>query len=669
MPRERESLSPAFASSLKDENENANAIEDSYHPSTVSNPSDHQNPSATFRLSEISPYQHQKKSPQIDTYRNSTQMHAMSRRQSEANLQHHVMSTRPRLSSNNNFSTTNAAGEDTSTSTSTLRPQQPQQVPTSQPQPQPPENFFIRGSILDRDIEIVKAANATNEKKTSYRGRIRTWPGICLLFLIFLIGATGVTYFAIKHRNTRQGRFKDLAKDEFNRRKIKGGKGTNDTSIGGELISDDGIIGNPKKYPESTCELPNYLSKNGKIYAVSKNGTEVPISIKGTNWFGMEGSQSIPFGLWDNSNNGTSAYQIALFLAQNKFNAVRFPICIQSLLNNVVPNVKLINRQENRAISVKNYISMLQSIIKVLQYRQIGFLISIHTLTPMISGGLWYNEDISEDDFLYAIDMLTKSLCSMEYWNVIGIDLKNEPYQASWGDGSSRDFRNGAQRIAARMHTQCRNWLGFVEGINGNHRVNIQGETFTYYDWYGGGLQGVKNNPLDFSIAEKLVWAPHYYTPAVYPQSYLYNGGVKGPGDTLQGYTELDDDTLRIRIRETIEDMFGYLSSETGPAMLLGEFGGLYTTDAHPMKTTQRCTDFTIEIMSQGKGWAGGFMWSLNPESKYQYNPASVGSQTATFEEGLLSIDWLSVNEPYLEALTKLDSMEDLKPFPCFPTS
>lgn len=38
----------------------------------------------------------------------------------------------------------------------------------------------------------------------------------------------------------------------------------------------------------AVCELPDYQSKNGHIYAVSKNGTEVPLKIKGINWFGME---------------------------------------------------------------------------------------------------------------------------------------------------------------------------------------------------------------------------------------------------------------------------------------------------------------------------------------------------------------------------------------------
>lgn len=48
------------------------------------------------------------------------------------------------------------------------------------------------------------------------------------------------------------------------------------------------MIGNPTKYPATKCTLPNYLSKKGQIVAVSANGTEVSINIKGVNWFGME---------------------------------------------------------------------------------------------------------------------------------------------------------------------------------------------------------------------------------------------------------------------------------------------------------------------------------------------------------------------------------------------
>ena len=55
------------------------------------------------------------------------------------------------------------------------------------------------------------------------------------------------------------------------------------------------------------CEMPDYQSKNGEIVAVAANGTEISIQIKGVNWFGMETALAVPFGLWENADNGTTA--------------------------------------------------------------------------------------------------------------------------------------------------------------------------------------------------------------------------------------------------------------------------------------------------------------------------------------------------------------------------
>jgi len=296
----------------------------------------------------------------------------------------------------------------------------------------------------------------------------------------------------------------------------------------------------------------------------------------------------------------------------------------------------------------------LQSIIKTLAYRKISVLISLHTLTPLTSGGKWYNEDISEDDFLNAVDILTSKLCSDDYWNIIGLDLKNEPFECTWGTGKVNDWSVGSKLIAERMLKGCPNWLAFVEGIFANgHIIAIGNNTFTYSDWWGGGLQDVANSPLTLSTANKLVWAPHYYTTAVAPQNYLYNGGTK--------YIELSDAELRTRVQATMTDMFGYLAQKN-EAILLGEFGGLYATDAHPLKTTQRTTDFTIEVIRKN-GYSGGYVWSLNPESAYQYNPASTKGE---FTEGLVLDDWLSPNKVFLKGMEQLNSLSNLREFPCF---
>lgn len=362
-------------------------------------------------------------------------------------------------------------------------------------------------------------------------------------------------------------------------------------------------------------------------------------------------------------------YQVASFLSTNKFNSVRLPVMARHVLNNTVPNRGMINTYTNRAVSVKDYRSLLRSIVKVLQYRQISVLISIHTLTETDTGALWYNDDISEDAFLESFDILAELLCSNEYWNVIGLDVKNEPYKATWGSGKADDFRLGATRLTERMLKGCPRWLGFVEGLNyRTHDLDIDGEKFVYADWYGGGLQDAATAPLDVRTEHKIVWAPHYYTPAVYVQAYLYGGGTPVlTNRTLSGYVELSDSALRRRVAATMHDMFGYLvEAEPRYAVVLGEFGGLYTRDEHPKHTIRRTVDATV-AETVVRGYAGGYVWSLNPESKYQYVAADKGSPKPTFDEGVLGADWLTANSLFLEALKPLDALPSLRKFPCFP--
>lgn len=357
-------------------------------------------------------------------------------------------------------------------------------------------------------------------------------------------------------------------------------------------------------------------------------------------------------------------YQIAKFLSDNKFNAVRLPLMVKAILENPVPNTELINTNANRAISVKNYISLLKSIIKVLAYRQIGVLLSMHTLTGSLSGGLWYDDsvDISEDDFLDAIDVLTSNLCSETYWNIMGIDVKNEPAKGTWGDDTDTDFRLGAQKIGNRMLGGCPQWMAFVEGINADHSVTIDGTEYDYYDWYGGGLQKAGDYPVELNVSNKVVYAPHYYTPAVYPQAYFYDGGTQDSEGAISDYVEIDNDTLLARVKATANDMFGYIIDNASSAVLLGEFGGLYATDLHPELTTKRCTDKTIEMLVD-EGYIGGFVWSLNPESAYQYNPADT---YGTFTEGVLEDDWLTANSEFLTGMAAMDTLTDLQSWPCF---
>ncbi|ETP34440.1 hypothetical protein F442_17255 [Phytophthora nicotianae P10297] len=503
--------------------------------------------------------------------------------------------------------------------------------------------------------------NLPPERVQDYKGRIRTWRGIILMCLIVGGAAAIITACAISENNdatTRQSRYENRSEE---RRRINDGL-TDD----GIIISDDGQVGNPKKYPDMGCELPDYQSKDGQIFAVSENGTEVPVGIKGVNWFGMETGLAIPFGLWENMDNGTSVYEVAAFMARNKYNSVRLPVCIKNILKNTAPQKTLINLNTNRAINITTYMSTLQTIIQALGYRKITVMISLHTLDTKKSGGAWYSDelDVTEAQFLSAVDILTKNLCTSKYWNILGLDLKNEPHECSWG-GAAPDWQKGASLIGNRMLKGCPNWMAFVEGIASSGTVSVGDRTDTYYDWWGGGLENAGKNPVELTTENKVVWAPHYYNTGVFPAWYLYaSTGAKDESGAFKTYVELDDDTLRRNVEITMDKMFGYLLGvDKNSAMVMGEFAGLYSKDAHPKKTTKRTTDFTIEVMLKA-GYAGGYMWSLNPESAYQFNPADT---FGTFTEGLLEDDWLTPNKAFMEGMAALNDIKDLKMFPCFP--
>ncbi|KAG1685053.1 hypothetical protein DVH05_009744 [Phytophthora capsici] len=499
------------------------------------------------------------------------------------------------------------------------------------------------------------------EQSKDYKGRRRTWPG--LLFLLLLIGgaATIIVLQAKETSDLFSVNKEKYERQQADKRKIK--DGMEDDQV---IISDDGQVGNPKEYPDMGCELPDYQSKNGQIVAVSKNGTEVPVGIKGVNWFGMETGLAIPFGLWENMDNGTSVYEVAAFLARNKFNSVRLPVCIKNILNDVAPEKSLINLNTNRAMNISTYITTIQSVVEALGYRKITVLISLHTLDPKKSGGAWFSEDlgVSEDEFLSAVDILTKNLCGSKYWNVIGLDLKNEPHECSWG-GEDPDWQKGATLIGNRMLEDCPNWLAFVEGIAGSGTISLNGqEDEVYFDWWGGGMENAGDFPITFDVENKLVWSPHYYNTGVSPAWYLYASGTQNAEGGRDDYVELDDETLKTNVEKTMEKMFGYLiKTDPNTAMVMGEYAGLYGKDAHPKLTTKRTTDFTMEVMLKDK-YAGAYMWSLNPESAYQYNPADTYGH---FTEGLLEDDWLTPNKVFMEGIAAMDEMENLQMFPCFP--
>lgn len=83
----------------------------------------------------------------------------------------------------------------------------------------------------------------------------QTWPA--LVAIVLVLGAAGflMTYYAIQARDASETRAAAYQKTLFDKKQIKGGA-TGDSVVGEDIISDDGVIGNPKKYPASGACYP-----------------------------------------------------------------------------------------------------------------------------------------------------------------------------------------------------------------------------------------------------------------------------------------------------------------------------------------------------------------------------------------------------------------------------
>lgn len=119
----------------------------------------------------------------------------------------------------------------------------------------------------------------------------QVWTRAWIIGVVLLLTTLTIAVCGRSHYVSVCARIQQYNLWKFYRKSIRGGNG------------DGGVIGNPTKYTASKCALLNYLSKKGRIVAVSANGTEVPINIKDVNWFGME---TYVLAAWSSSSDVTT---------------------------------------------------------------------------------------------------------------------------------------------------------------------------------------------------------------------------------------------------------------------------------------------------------------------------------------------------------------------------
>src|SRR5258706_1217200 len=210
------------------------------------------------------------------------------------------------------------------------------------------------------------------------------------------------------------------------------------------------------------------------------------------------------------------------------------------------------------------------------------------------SNGLWYTSSYPESRWIDDWKMLANRYKGND--TVIGIDLRNEPFNACWGcNDPSKDWRLAAEKAGNAIPSVNLDLLIIVEGV-----AVYNGQ----YTWWGGNLIGAKDFPITLQIPNHLVYSTHEYPASIYSQPWF------------------SDPNYPNNLPAVWDKYWGYLAANT--PILVGEFGTKLETD----KDRQWFQKFQSYIQSKHLNWT---FWSLNPDS------GDTG--------GLLLNDWLTINQ------------------------
>ena len=167
--------------------------------------------------------------------------------------------------------------------------------------------------------------------------------------------------------------------------------------------------------------------------------------------------------LWDDT-----VEEYIAFLVEHRFNSVRLPLSVQWILSNDETN-GLCGEYEGWAT-----LDILDDLVIRLEQAGIFVVLDMHTLEIDGNQGLWCDPNSrgectanEEAPIREAWEVLAARYCSSP--NVVGADLFNEPYSATWGLGSSgTDWGLAAGRLGNHVLSHCSRWLILVEGVANN---------------------------------------------------------------------------------------------------------------------------------------------------------------------------------------------------------
>jgi endoglucanase len=232
-------------------------------------------------------------------------------------------------------------------------------------------------------------------------------------------------------------------------------------------------------------------------------------------------------------------------------------------------------------------LEVLDKIISYAASRGIVIMLNIHSLSSSNSADpLWYNSAMPESTLLAGWAALIQRYKSA--WNVFAADLKNEPFEATWGSGDSMtDWQLAATRIGNYIVARVP-WLIFVQGTGDNPSCGTDG------CFRGENLQGVSTRPIVLNVHNKVVYSPHVFGPA--------DAAANGP---KQAY--MSDPNFPFNLPAIWDRHFGFVHTDKGQTVVIGEWGGPVSAGVDSL--------WTLSLVSylRARDMTDQFAWQLSP--------------------------------------------------------
>ncbi|MEI6699483.1 MAG: Calx-beta domain-containing protein [Mycobacteriaceae bacterium] len=363
--------------------------------------------------------------------------------------------------------------------------------------------------------------------------------------------------------------------------------------------------------PGSGGIAAGFLRTSGNQIIDSQGKT---VQISGVNWFGMESTTQAPHGLWTRSYK-----EMINEMAGLGFNTIRLPYSSELLHTTAAPNG--IDFSKNPDLQGLSGVQVMDAIIAYAGQQGMRVILDHHRSgagAGTSDNGLWYDSTYTED--AWVADWVTLANRYKTNSTVIGFDLHNEPHSGVWGGGGATDWARAAERAGNAALAVNPNLLMFVEGVE-----SYQGQNY----WWGGNLMGVKDRPIVFNVANRLVYSPHDYPNSVFPQTWFQTADF-GAG-----------------LPAVFRKAWGYIYEQNIAPIYIGEFG-TKLVDPKDAIWLEAITSYIsgdldnngtrdIAAGNQGINWT---FWSWNP------NSGDTG--------GILADDWKTVNQNKMAYLTPI---------------